>query len=468
MYRRSDPRWNRTLQNLSSNLESANESAQVNLWTFTHDYISPCFSSIGSCLQQCISPCLPSREDRLRRSRRRSRGRAESSFDFYDDWEYDESDGLLGWGNDELDRLLAGSSNYGGISQPSRQRGMSYGTRDGRFAAPRRKSTVQVLEGRNDPTVIPSSSYFGFLGRLPFKLGGKVLRYKPSAADLIEHPGTSRTRDGQRPLLEESDEESPHTSNPKRHRRHRSHTTGSGHTTDSLSSRGDIFPSEDEDDAVPLDDEFTMALERRTTGDEASSGKTHPGSKRSAGSRVSLRTTSSKNTQGSDRIADDSHKRFISSTMEEVPVLEDLKMEEERIRLEEERDIQNKRLGAQKLAFDRGLTAEPPVSPSPATGTGRPSSSPQTSAPMTSINRTSSHSHLPLNGESLISPLTTPFPQFDSQTAPESGAFTVDDSEVSSFAPTPNRPSSLKDDQIETAPDSTFVPARLPHFDAPG
>jgi hypothetical protein len=136
MYRRNDPRFTRTLQNVVHNIESANESAQANLFTFAHDYINPCVSSIGNCFQSCFAPCFPSREDRLRRNRGRSRGRAELSFDFYDDWEDDENDGLLGWGNDELDRLLAGSRSYGGATQPSHQRTMSYGTRrdrDGRF-----------------------------------------------------------------------------------------------------------------------------------------------------------------------------------------------------------------------------------------------------------------------------------------------------------------------------------------------
>ncbi|KAF2200010.1 hypothetical protein GQ43DRAFT_449846 [Delitschia confertaspora ATCC 74209] len=402
MYRRGDPRWNRTIQHLQENIESANESAQVNLWTFTHAYITPCFSSIGDCLHRCTAPCFPSREDRLRRNRGRSRGRAEISFDFYDDWEDDENDGLLGWENDELDRLLAGSSSYGGIAQPSRQRAMSYGTRrdrDGRFSGGRRKSAVQLHDGGADPTIIPSSSYFGFLGRLPFKLGGKVLRYKPSAADLTEHPGSSRRRhEEQQPLIEESDEDSERKGN----RRNRSHTTGSGHTTDSLSSRGDIFPSEDEDDAVPLDDEFTMVLERRTTG-EASSGKNR--------SQTTLSPT---------------------VPMEEALSLSEIKQEDERVRLEEEREIERRREGARQLALKRGLTAKP-----------HPSSTDDAAQMSTSL--------IP----------------FDPQATSESGSFT-NDVEAASAIPLPERPSPKKEG-IPLKPNSAFVGARLPHFDvSPG
>ena len=93
------------------------------------------------------------------------------SFDFYDDWDEDigaSSGGLLGgWGNDELDRLLAGSGSHSGPSDgvdppPRKKRGMSYGTRGNR----------KNLEP--DPTIIPSTSALGFLGRLPFKLGGTL------------------------------------------------------------------------------------------------------------------------------------------------------------------------------------------------------------------------------------------------------------------------------------------------------
>src|SRR6266536_4952625 len=110
-----DPRIRQTWNQISQNAESATENAAAGIWTFQHQYINPCFASIASCFEQCIETCFPDQNERARRLRERSRtrGRAESSFDFYDDWDEDDGGsrgGLLGgWGNDELDRLLAGS-----------------------------------------------------------------------------------------------------------------------------------------------------------------------------------------------------------------------------------------------------------------------------------------------------------------------------------------------------------------------
>ncbi|KAF2109121.1 hypothetical protein BDV96DRAFT_503265 [Lophiotrema nucula] len=473
MYRRGDPRWNRTIQHISENIESANESAQVGVWTFAHHYVSPCLSSVAQGFNRCLAPCFPSRNDR-RRHRGRSRGRPELSFDFYDDWEDDESDGLLGWGND----VFGGNTNYGSVSQPGRQRAMSYGqrSRDPRYNAARRKSAIQPRDGGPDPTLIPSSSYFGFLGRLPFNIGGKGLRYKPSAADLTEHPGQGRRshEEGQ-PLSEDSDEEAARGSENKSHRRQRSDTSATGNTTDSLSSRGDIFPSEDElDDAVPLDDEFAVALERRTTGqfDEASSGKTRSGSKRPAGSRMSTRTASSRNTHDSGRRSNDDArmKGSASGPIEEVPTLDDLKQEEERLRLEEEQQVARKRQDAQHLALRRGLVSDQHLqvrtqarTPSPSSRPSRNSSSTHLATQMSTVQPASSPLvHSPMSEPTAQEAI--PFPTFDPQTAPDSGSFHVDDSDFSSVAPTPIRPRSMIDEPREVQPEEEFVPARLPHF----
>ncbi|KAG9576048.1 hypothetical protein KCV04_g24129, partial [Aureobasidium melanogenum] len=226
--------------------------AQANIFTFSHRYLGPCFSSIGSCLQSTCSsfPCC---DDRPYRNRARTRTRPELSFDFYDDWDDDETAGLLSWDNGDFDTLQAGGYGAGAVSdQPARERAMSYGARRDKYG--RRKSQPRD-DPDSDPTLIPASSYFGFLGRFSSRLtGGKTLRYKPSAADLQEHPGASRNMPR---LAEEEDDFSP---------RKRSNTAGSNGTADSFSSRGDLFPSEDEDDAHELDDEFAMVLERRTTG----------------------------------------------------------------------------------------------------------------------------------------------------------------------------------------------------------
>jgi hypothetical protein len=129
-----------------------------------------------------------------------------------------------------------------------------------------------------------------------------------------------------------------------------------------LSSRGDIFPSEDEDDAVPLDDEFTMALERRQTGglDDTSSGKTRSGIK-PAGSRVSTRTASSRSTlESARRLRANSQPKHANTGTKEVPSLLDLKQEEERVRLEEEAEVEMKRQEARRVALKRGLSVDHP------------------------------------------------------------------------------------------------------------
>ncbi|EDU41763.1 conserved hypothetical protein [Pyrenophora tritici-repentis Pt-1C-BFP] len=469
MYRRSDPRWNRTLQHITNNLEHANESAQENIYGFTQRYVNPCFSSISQCVKACTAPCFPGHNDR-RRHHGRSRGRAEVSFDFYDDWEQDESDGLLGWGSDNLDRFLGGAANYGATAQPGRQRAMSYGqrnrNRDTRYNGPRRKSTAVPRDAAQDPTLIPSSSYFGFLGRLPFRIGAKALRYKPSAADLTDHPGAARhSLDEEQALIEDSDEDALDPLNPRehkarRHRRQRSDTHTSGHTTDSLSSRGDIFPSEDElEDAVPLDDEFTIALERRTTGqwneDAASSNKarsstsnTKTTTKRPSASRLSSRTVSSRNT---------------AATISELdtPTLADLQKEEDRLRIDEEVAVHRKRHDAHQLAVKRGLAPDPSTITTP-----HPLPSP-TQAPMAAVD--------PIFSPLLPTPASesehdlhdpTPFPSFiDAQTMPDSSAFYVDESDYSSKVVTPTRPLSLRAETSEEGVrGEAFVPARLPNF----
>ena len=116
-----------TFNVITRNFESANETAQVGIYSFTETYIDPCLSGFKACLYDFTSPCFPNRDDNLRRRSGRSRGRGDFDFDFYDDWEADEANGStgMGWANDELDSLLAGR----GSGQPQRQRAMSYGAR---------------------------------------------------------------------------------------------------------------------------------------------------------------------------------------------------------------------------------------------------------------------------------------------------------------------------------------------------
>ena len=345
------------------------------------------------------------------------------SFDFYDDWDDDDGagDGLLGWGNDELDRLLAGSGERDGhVDQPRRQRTMSYGSRrvEGRIASGKGRSTVLTNDAGMDPTIIPRTSIFGFLERLPWKIGGRVVRYKPSAADLQERHGPRRRRQVEAdPLIEETDE-SGEEAGAKKHGRKRSGTSVSLSTTNSLSSRGDLFPSEDEDDAIPLDDEFAMVLERRMTGtasDDHGSGKNSSGT-RGLGSRTSTKTTSSRETRstgkkgrGSEASAEQAP-NFPDLVETDVPSFTDLKVEEERVHREEEEGVERKRQAAQRLASQRGLSSTEDSGPTAST----------------------------------------------EQTTPTATESRLQDSESA----LPQSPS----DKLEETQEQGFIPAQLPHF----
>lgn len=358
MIRPRDPRVRQRINQISHNLETANETAQEGLYTFSHDYIVPCLSSIGNCVYACAAPCLPTREDHIRRRRR---DRAEASFDFYDDWDNEEGveSGLLGFGTGELDRLLAGSGlTRGGAEQPRRQRRMSYGAR-----RIRKKSTALAPDSRTDPTVIPSSSFLGFLERFPWRMGARGVKYRPSAADLQEHPtGLRRNVQEDEPLLEEAAAAEEDEGQPSAGR-YRSSTQSSRETANSLSSRGDLIPSDEEEDAVPLDDEFALALSsRRGTGlepDDYLGDK--PESMRSMSGTFSVESKDSKPKKAKKKKS--SRLRSTpSSTVEVIPdnsgsAMEDLQKEEQQAAIEEESRIIQRRLAARQLATQRGLNS---------------------------------------------------------------------------------------------------------------
>jgi hypothetical protein len=344
--------------------------------------------------------------------------------------------------------LLAGSGSHSGGSegvdqQPRRKRGMSYGTKG------RRKS----LEP--DPTVIPSTSALGFLGRLPFKVGG-TLRYKPSAADLQEHPGAFRAEfreeEGE-PLI--SDEHSEdERDNQKGHKRTRSSTTSSGETSDSFRSRGDLFPSDGEDDAVPLSDEFAMVLERRMTvnADDRSSGKTRSSKgKRPAASRNISRNLSRTDQSSNSRPSLSSRRvssgaslpqtpNILSPHMAETPSLTDLQREEDRVRHEEELEVERKRQAAVKLAVERGLHAGD-----------------ATEVPISETKQE------PLVADD-IPPLPTPGEAGEANTA-ASESPGVEDAQPSADSQTPTPSQATETAKSPEPAKHDFVPARLPFFD---
>lgn len=321
-------RWNQ----IAHDAEAATENAAAGIWSIQHNYINPCLGSIAASVDQCAVLCLGNPKDRLRRRRERehARGGAEYSFDFYDDWYEDEQGGgLLGtWGGEDWDRLLAGTGSqrkHAGAEtteQPRRKRGMSYGTRGAR-----RRTSV------HDPTIIPSTQPIGFLGKLPWKLGG-TLRYRPSAADLQDRPGKHGAAETE-PLLGSDDDGSDYGAE-LRASRQRSGTTGSGDTSDSYRSRGDIFPSdgEGEEDAVPLDDDVTYDMIRT---DDRSSGKTRSSKGKRpdeglSGSRTLSRTTLGSTTSTDSPAMDRAHK---SLPRPPVGAHDELDVGEERLRQEE-------------------------------------------------------------------------------------------------------------------------------------
>ncbi|KAI1131216.1 hypothetical protein F5Y10DRAFT_79706 [Nemania abortiva] len=358
-----DPRLRQRWNQISQTTETVTENAAAGIWSFGHTYVTPCLGSVASAFDSCTALCLGDREERARRARerQRSRGAAEFSFDFYDDWDEefgDQNGGLLGssWRAEDWDRLVAGSGKRKGQAgevqeQPrTRNRGMSYGTRGSRRRA----------SGHEDPTIIPSTAPLGFLGRLPFKIGG-TLRYKPSAANLQEHPGSMKhTEEGEHePLLGTDNHVEIRPSDLPTQTRKRSGTACSGDTSDSYRSRGDLFPSDEEgdEDAVPLDDEFTITLDH----DDRSSNRTKSSKgKRTANYKISRsesRTTID-STRPSLRKIRHSSSGPPSPVLLPTPSLEDLEREELRLELEEDEAIERKRQAAANLALRRGLSRE--------------------------------------------------------------------------------------------------------------
>lgn len=232
---------------------------------------------------------------------------------------------------------------------------MNYGSR-----ITKRKYTGMPKDGSVDPTVVPKSSTFGFLERLPWKFGSKGFKYRPSASDLQENVGRGR---GEGEAVIEENDDGEGNGARGRDGRNRSDTVASRSTTNSLSSRGDLFPSEDEDDAVPIGDEFAMVLERRNTGtasDDHSSRKAR--GLRSTRSPASTKTASSRDTKSvvANRRAASASSGNVTGLAEAEDIgstsMTDLKQEEENVTREEEGQIEKKRQAAQMLARRRGLS----------------------------------------------------------------------------------------------------------------
>jgi hypothetical protein len=143
-----------------------------------------------------------------------------------------------------------------------------------------------------------------------------------------------------------------------RNRRNRSATQSSRGTDNSLSSRGDLFPSDEEEDAVPLDDEFALAFGRRGTGLESDDQSGTKSEIVQSASASSLGGASSKKTKRKKKRSPKRSPSYNDTTIAQsvdTPSMADLKTEEERAALEEEADIARRRLAAHGLALSRGL-----------------------------------------------------------------------------------------------------------------
>lgn len=327
-----------------------------------------------------------------------------------------------------------------------------------------------MVPDQDDPTVIPSTAPLGFLSRLPWKIGG-TLRYKPSAANLKEHPGHGpEAHHGQvqerEPLLRTSeDEEAPeeeHGGLEEPQKRQRSNTTGSGATSDSYRSRNDLFPSDEEgeEDAVPLDDEFAVALDRvddrGSNKTRSSKGKRVEG-RSSSGLSLNLVRTVSRTTVGSTLSRDSGLKgRGSETSMRQIdgaadvatPTLEDLHHEEEQARREEEEEVERKRRKAAQLALERGLSRD------------------DLAAAATTAGSVSEHGNDMVEIDSRV---TVPGETQDQDPAPREQA--VERTTGTESTPEPDSPESpsvaAASAQAESEvkhPSTEFVPARLPHF----
>ncbi|EWC43889.1 hypothetical protein DRE_01241 [Drechslerella stenobrocha 248] len=388
-----DPRVRQTLNQISDNFESVADTAKFGCFSFTKSYLEPCIDSIRSV---CPSPetACPCFYHDPPNARRRRRGRPEFAFEFYNS-DYDDDyapEDPLRWGNDELDRLLAGSGIAGRRRKPgARNEGMYY-TRSGqrRIVPDGRRKSALIRDGGPDPTIIPNTSALGFLSYFPWVRKRQALRYKPSAADLQDHPGgyggvggvfrEAEAGEQVEPLLGSVRDGAVRDGRRDKRGRSRSATTSSGDTTDTLRSRADLFPSEDEADAVPLDDEFEINLDpetgstsrrskkgprRQRTGDTTDSG---PSTNGSIGSPVAT----GKRRAGDDfRIEDDvDFDDDAGEIIVDSPAIlkglpdEAIRREEEAARKEEEEHATGmRREAAKRLAMHREYSEEGPSSP---------------------------------------------------------------------------------------------------------
>jgi hypothetical protein len=158
---------------------------------------------------------------------------------------------------------------------------------------------------------------------------------------------------------------------PSRSRK-RSGTTGSGATSDSYRSRGDLFPSdgEGEEDAIALDDEVTYDMIRkddrssRSARTPSSKGKRPAHAMSRTVSRTTLGSVGSRESLGVGLAIYGAVSQESVQDAQPLPSLRDLELEEERLGQEEDEELAKKKEAAVQLALERGLQTE--AEPKPA------------------------------------------------------------------------------------------------------
>lgn len=212
--------------------------------------------------------------------------------------------------------------------------------------------------------------------------------------------------------------------------RKRSGTAGSGDTSDSYRSRGDLFPSDEEgeEDAVPLDDEFTIPPDH----DDRSSNRT----KSSKGKRrANYKISRSASGATIDSIRPSVRQGLYSSSgrpspaLLPAPSLEDLQREELRLELEEDEAIEKKRQAAANLALHRGLSRE----------NLQIESVPEVKSEIVAVD------HVPIADSAILDDIS-------------------DDDETEADGRLASRESQSPVVSASPSPRDEFIPARLPHF----
>jgi hypothetical protein len=196
-----------------------------------------------------------------------------------------------------------------------------------------------------------------------------------------------------------------------------------------------LFPSDGEgdEDAVPLDDEFTVELERV---DDGSSNKTRSSKGKRPADRdrgKGLPRTVSRTTMSSIYTPDEAKggSNLVQSPFRgvedevQVPTMEDLQREEERAEREEAEEIERRRKAASQLALRRGLSI----------------------GDLAGLSETQRETKESFNRETQYPAVEGPVPKINGRAIGDEQV-----QEVEETKPTP----SLEEGH--------FVPARLPHF----